>query len=457
MITGLYCAYSEKPLKTLQAARGPVESADFTLVLACDSISLFPPQDLVPGTEQRATWSDSNPRWSRLPSASSTYSPRAKPSSPHTMAWPRPIARDMLSLIRARFMPSTWFSFVWIGKQTLQTRPERRFRFFFVLAYKRGGVFFSIASSAMKRQQWLAACSQGGAAAVEQLTHVIEKNAYCAAWMRQGLGMAAAQGRLDVVRLLFERGPMVGARTAILVRAAAGGHDEVVRALLDADANARGDGAKQPLVEAARNGHCHVLETLFARIDKKVLRVGDAIEAAVQAGHVRATDLLQAQVRYSLWPNIMQAAVRGGHMAVAINAQRMCGWEWRHLYEAVCSGCLGTMQAMLGHMPLHIKTFVHDASVEGQIDMLQDLLRRPDAVVPCCTLHDTIDRGQVASVEALLSYFRRTDPTSIVTENEYSVRKSQPFVDIVNQALVHVSTKPRVDPWAKHPPTCRRK
>jgi ankyrin repeat protein len=86
---------------------------------------------------------------------------------------------------------------------------------------------------------------------------------------RTPLGEAAAEGHLEVARLLIEEGAELnpGGFSWPLWRAAAGGHLDMVKLLLDAgaDVNGRGHGGESPLHAACREGEFEIAVVLLSR------------------------------------------------------------------------------------------------------------------------------------------------------------------------------------------------
>ncbi len=115
------------------------------------------------------------------------------------------------------------------------------------------------------------------------------------------LHFAAADGHIEVVRLLLEDGAHVSATNeggeTPLHYAANHGHIEVVKVLLDngADVSAKGTGCGTPLQWAARNGQIKAAELLLARGADVNQRGGGgrtALHDAVTHEHIDMVELL---------------------------------------------------------------------------------------------------------------------------------------------------------------------
>lgn len=119
----------------------------------------------------------------------------------------------------------------------------------------------------------------------------------------QPLGLACFFGHLDTAEYLVRAGASVnaqsrnGLRAAPIQSAAAGGHHQIVKMLLQhgADPNVREQGGYTPLHAAAQNGDDEMIRVLlFGGADLTIKgRDGKApIDLAIEAGHEKATLLL---------------------------------------------------------------------------------------------------------------------------------------------------------------------
>jgi uncharacterized protein len=119
----------------------------------------------------------------------------------------------------------------------------------------------------------------------------------------QPLGLACFFGHLDTAEYLVRVGASVnaqsrnGLRAAPIQSAAAGGHHQIVKMLLQhgADPNVREQGGYTPLHAAAQNGDDEMIRVLlFGGADLTIKgRDGKApIDLAIEAGHEKATLLL---------------------------------------------------------------------------------------------------------------------------------------------------------------------
>ncbi|CAK9040607.1 unnamed protein product [Durusdinium trenchii] len=115
------------------------------------------------------------------------------------------------------------------------------------------------------------------------------------------MSSAAAQGYLEVVRLLLEAGADKNAANqdgaTALIKAAANGHLEVVRVLLEAGADkiaAKQDGAAALMI-AAQNGHLEAVRALLEAGADKIAAKQDgaaALMIAAQNGHLEVVRAL---------------------------------------------------------------------------------------------------------------------------------------------------------------------
>ena len=117
------------------------------------------------------------------------------------------------------------------------------------------------------------------------------------------LQVACLQGRIDIVRLLLDRGalssyPKEAKRSSTLYCAVCGCHKGIVQLLLDqgADVNDRVDEEDSPLYKAAKNGSCEIIDLLLdhgASIDDGHNAFDwSPLIAAVRRGRLAATELL---------------------------------------------------------------------------------------------------------------------------------------------------------------------
>ena len=115
------------------------------------------------------------------------------------------------------------------------------------------------------------------------------------------LHAAAANGSLDVCRLLVQKGVDVNARggrlDSALQAAASAGHDKVVDLLLKAkaDPNAQGGLYTTSLQAASLHGHFLIAQLLLQRgatVDTQILSGRTALHCAAMHGHLRIVDLL---------------------------------------------------------------------------------------------------------------------------------------------------------------------
>lgn len=112
------------------------------------------------------------------------------------------------------------------------------------------------------------------------------------------LHYAAAEGHADVVRALLERGAdanntALGGVTPLFV-AAAGGHAEVVALLLDSGARPDGRTPWNPLRVAASEGHPRVVEALLSGGASPEGHNVPPLMAAAAAGSIESMELLVA-------------------------------------------------------------------------------------------------------------------------------------------------------------------
>lgn len=115
---------------------------------------------------------------------------------------------------------------------------------------------------------------------------------------------AAEQGNVSAVRSQLAWGENPDARTLLsrdtpLIKAAANGHIEVVKLLLEqgADVNRHNEGGETPLHYAARNGHVEVMEILLdhgADVTAKGTGCGTPLQWAARSGQIKAAELLLA-------------------------------------------------------------------------------------------------------------------------------------------------------------------
>ncbi|MGE5643289.1 MAG: ankyrin repeat domain-containing protein [Byssovorax cruenta] len=148
------------------------------------------------------------------------------------------------------------------------------------------------------------------AAATGKINHVIRLlardpdlvNAYAQDGF-QPLGLACFFGHYDTAEYLIKAGALISSparnelKATPIHSAAAGGHEKIVRLLLDhgADANVREQGGFTPLHAAAQNGDVEILRALLmggADLTIKSTSGKTAMDVAMDAGHEKATVLL---------------------------------------------------------------------------------------------------------------------------------------------------------------------
>jgi ankyrin repeat protein len=127
------------------------------------------------------------------------------------------------------------------------------------------------------------------------------------AWAQDGFqpqGLAAFFGRVEMARLLLDRGAQVNSASrnclsvSPLNSAAAGGHLEIARLLIEhgADVNARQEGDFVPLHSAAQNGQVEMIKLLLehgADASAKSKDGRTAYDFAMEKGHAEAARLVQ--------------------------------------------------------------------------------------------------------------------------------------------------------------------
>jgi ankyrin repeat protein len=119
----------------------------------------------------------------------------------------------------------------------------------------------------------------------------------------QPLGLACYFGHYDTAEYLIKAGAPINSparnelKATPIHSAAAGGHEKIVRLLLDhgADANVREQGGFTPLHAAAQNGDVEIVRALLmggADLTIKSTSGKTAMDIAMEAGHEKATVLL---------------------------------------------------------------------------------------------------------------------------------------------------------------------
>ena len=139
---------------------------------------------------------------------------------------------------------------------------------------------------------------------LEVVRLLLEKGAAVDARSNEGatpLIHAATKGRLEVVRLLLEKGAAVNAKgndgLTPLIAAARKGHLEVVRLLLEKDAavDAKDSNGLTPLMVAARDRNLEMVKLLLekgAAVDAKDNKSVTPVMAAAENGHIEVVSLL---------------------------------------------------------------------------------------------------------------------------------------------------------------------
>jgi hypothetical protein len=130
----------------------------------------------------------------------------------------------------------------------------------------------------------------------------------------QMMTRSAAEGDIDVIGILLERGKSIHSINMSLQAASGGGHLEVVERLLAAKANVNAPapeyGGRTALQAASEGGHLEVVERLLAakaNVNAAAAAAGrTAVQAASEDGHVEADGGRTA----------LQAASEGGHLEV---------------------------------------------------------------------------------------------------------------------------------------------
>lgn len=122
---------------------------------------------------------------------------------------------------------------------------------------------------------------------------------------RSALFHASAEGHVDVVRYLLERGAEVdeapAGRSTALIVASWEGHREIVRLLISsrADVNRKNENGWTALSSAARNGHLGIVEDLLGAGADATIRHPDgntAADVARSHGHNGVAELIERSI-----------------------------------------------------------------------------------------------------------------------------------------------------------------
>lgn len=131
---------------------------------------------------------------------------------------------------------------------------------------------------------------------------------------------AAEKGYADLVSLLLERKAEVNAadhvKQTALQFAAAAGHFDVVKALMESGAKAEVGGGFTAMERAAEKGHARSVESFLAK-PGKLGNIGIMLWRASENGHLEVVRLLASkdEVR-PMRDSALLDAVKGGHLSV---------------------------------------------------------------------------------------------------------------------------------------------
>lgn len=220
------------------------------------------------------------------------------------------------------------------------------------------------------------------------------------------LGKAAANGYLDVVKLLIAQGAGVNAPSqwdeglTALQGAALNGHVDVVKLLIaqGADVNSAigAEGNPTPLKAAAQNGHVHVIKLLIAHGADPNKISGwygslTALQAAAEKGRVDAIKVLLSH---------------GANVGAIYRGQAA-------LHHAAREGQVDAIRVLLAYgadvqANHHGWTALHDAAEKGHVDAIKVLLTHgadfdeEDKGWPA--LQTAVVYGQVDAIKVLLAH-----------------------------------------------------
>ncbi len=155
-------------------------------------------------------------------------------------------------------------------------------------------------SSEMKDELLRAYATQGDMAQIKQMI-AMGANINCAdEWGLTPLFNAAAHGHSDCVKLLLEAGADIAASDSVLAIAAGSGNPECVRILIEAGADVNlttGNYKWTPLHFAAFNGHCECIKLLIAKkaeINARDIDGETPLSKAYQSGCKECIKILKA-------------------------------------------------------------------------------------------------------------------------------------------------------------------
>jgi ankyrin repeat protein len=175
-----------------------------------------------------------------------------------------------------------------------------------------------------------AANTKSGRAVISLLVHLCESNFEVTKKIANMLYTASAGGHEAVVKQLLDIGAKVNAQDAYygnaLQAASAGGHEAVVKLLLDnrAKVNARGGYYGNALQAASHRGHKVIVKQLLnngAKVNAQGGEYGNALQAASYGGHEAVVELLldngaEINAWGKYYRNALQGAAYGRHEVI---------------------------------------------------------------------------------------------------------------------------------------------